>query len=38
MTDAATGSIVWTDEVDPARAVSVAGAKMGRLAELARAV
>ncbi|MGH3436182.1 MAG: PEP/pyruvate-binding domain-containing protein [Sciscionella sp.] len=31
-----TGSVVWVDEVDPAVAVDVAGAKMGRLAELHR--
>ncbi len=29
-------SIVWTDEADPATAVELAGAKMGRLAELSR--
>jgi pyruvate,water dikinase len=32
-----TPSIVWSDEADPATAVELAGAKMGRLAELARA-
>lgn len=29
-----TPSIVWIDEVEPAHAIAVAGAKMGRLAEL----
>jgi phosphoenolpyruvate synthase/pyruvate phosphate dikinase len=32
-----TASIVWTDQVDPATAATVAGAKMGRLSELHRA-
>lgn len=30
-------AILWTDEAEPAAAVELAGAKMGRLAELARA-
>ncbi len=29
--------VIWTDQLDPARAEQVAGAKMGRLAALARA-
>lgn len=32
-----TGEIIWVDDVDPVRAIAVAGTKMGRLAELARA-
>jgi pyruvate,water dikinase len=31
------GTIIWTDQVDPATASAVAGAKMGRLSELLQA-
>ena len=32
-----TGTILWTDQADPATAAGLAGAKMGRLSELLRA-